>query len=516
MACVCGIRHLVVFMTFVGMLLTIGSRSVFTMVIAHVMGSQSSSEGLIHMTCLNTSAKYMHTDWPASDAYNFQTAYFAGYIVTQLPGGILAARFSPRRVCGVCALVTSLLVIALKFALHYQPWLVYLIRVLQGLVEGPIIPSFNGMVASWAPKSEKSVMITISYAGAYLSAAVANILSGILICKLSWPGAALIVYGCAGVVWSIVWLCALYDSPSGCPCVGEREKALFNKDDHHSRPGAGVKFSEIPWRKILTSLPLSAIVVAAFCRNWIFALLVTQIPLFYKNVYDMSPDNIGLWSALPHVMMTVVVIAGGFVVDALIKHKVLSTTAARKTAETLGFGVESVCFLVLGLVPGLSPTHAIVVICVGVAVSGFAISGYQPNPLDIAPRYCSVLTGIVRLGTIGAVISAAIAGKVASGHTWNDWRTIFIVAGSLHLAGVIYYLIFASGNRQPWAEEDQTLLVRRNQPLTHAASYNSLPASIAYDSDDEKESLLTKSLRVEQMAYDSDEFEGASWFMNTI
>jgi hypothetical protein len=35
-------------------------------------------------------------------------------------------------------------------------------------------------------------------------------------------------------------------------------------------------------------------------------------------------------------MMTVVVICGGFTVDALIKRNIVSTTVARKTAETIG------------------------------------------------------------------------------------------------------------------------------------------------------------------------------------
>ena len=40
--------------------------------------------------------------------------------------------------------------------------------------------------------------------------------------------------------------------------------------------------------------------------------------------------------------------------------------------------------------------------------------GYQVNPLDLAPQYVPVLTGIVRLGTIGSVITLVIADNVVS------------------------------------------------------------------------------------------------------
>lgn len=34
----------------------------------------------------------------------------------------------------------------------------------------------------------------------------------------------------------------------------------------------------------------------------------------------------------------------------------------------------------------------------------------------------------------------------------RDWQHVFIIAGSIHLVGVVFYGIFASGNVQPWAQ----------------------------------------------------------------
>lgn len=511
MGCVCGRRHLVVFMTFLGLLLSIGSREVFTMVVTHVLGIDTAEGGIIQMHCYNNSHTYFRQPWSSENVFLFQTYFFVGTIFTQLPGGILAAKFSPRRVSGVATLLTSILTIAIKFALEYRPWLVFLIRILQGLIEGPIVPSFNGVIAAWAPKSEKSVLVTISYSGAYISAAVAAITSGMLLCRVSW-GSALFIYGTVGVLWSVIWLFCIHDSPASCPGISDAEKELFRQEGHHSRPGSRTAFRDIPWRKIFTSLPLSAIFVAAFCRNWIFALLLTQIPSYFKDVYKMESGEIGVWSAIPHVVMTVVVISGGITVDALIRRGVVSTTVARKAAETIGFGVESGCLLALGLANHLKPEVAIIILCVGVGVSGIAISGYQVNPLDLAPRYASVLTGIARLGTIGSIISTVIAVRLPGRtHDAKDWKTVFVVAGSLHLAGVLYYLIFASGKRQSWAGDDHLLAVNERGDLPHVAE-----ESVSYDSDSETESLLSKSLKVERIANYSDEIEEPSWFMNTI
>lgn len=55
---------------------------------------------------------------------------------------------------------------------------------------------------------------------------------------------------------------------------------------------------------------------------------------------------------------------------------------------------------------------ALVTLCVGVGFSGLAISGYQVNPLDLAPQYVSILTGLSRLGSLGAILSTFVAGKL--------------------------------------------------------------------------------------------------------
>lgn len=34
----------------------------------------------------------------------------------------------------------------------------------------------------------------------------------------------------------------------------------------------------------------------------------------------------------------------------------------------------------------------------------------------------------------------------------NGWETIFLLAGLIHFTGITFFAIFASGEKQPWAE----------------------------------------------------------------
>lgn len=36
--------------------------------------------------------------------------------------------------------------------------------------------------------------------------------------------------------------------------------------------------------------------------------------------------------------------------------------------------------------------------------------------------------------------------------TPDEWQRVFLIASLIHFAGVIFYGIFASGDKQPWAE----------------------------------------------------------------
>ncbi|XP_030238353.1 probable vesicular glutamate transporter eat-4 [Drosophila navojoa] len=107
----------------------------------------------------------------------------------------------------------------------------------------------------------------------------------------------------------------------------------------------------------------------------------------------------------------------------------------------------------------------------GVAFSGFAISGYNVNHLDIAPRYASILMGLSNgIGTLaGIIVPYALDGLIQRNPT-GCWTTVFTLAACVHLIGCTFYGIFASGELQPWAEpppEEQQVWAPPAGAITH-------------------------------------------------
>lgn len=97
--------------------------------------------------------------------------------------------------------------------------------------------------------------------------------------------------------------------------------------------------------------------------------------------------------------MTIVVACGGILADNLRTRQILNTTQVRKLFNCGGFSMEATFFILMAF--SNSFKWAIVNLTLGVAFSGFAISGFNVNHLDIAPRFASILMGLSNgIGTI--------------------------------------------------------------------------------------------------------------------
>lgn len=83
--------------------------------------------------------------------------------------------------------------------------------------------------------------------------------------------------------------------------------------------------------------------------------------------------------------------------------------------------MEGLFFLILA--HAKTSEGAMIALTIGIGLSGFAISGYNVNHLDIAPRYASILMGISN--GIGTLVSS-LAPYVVDLIVVNDVIKIFL------------------------------------------------------------------------------------------
>uniref|UniRef100_A0A8C8C663 Vesicular glutamate transporter 1 n=1 Tax=Oncorhynchus tshawytscha TaxID=74940 RepID=A0A8C8C663_ONCTS len=393
-------------------------------------------------------------NWEPETVGMIHGSFFWGYIVTQIPGGFICQKFAANRVFGFAIVATSCLNMLIPSAARTHIACVILVRICQGLVEGVSYPACHGIWAKWAPPLERSRLATTAFCGSYAGAVIAMPLAGVLVQYSGWSS-VFYVYGSFGIFWYLFWILVSYESPAAHPTITEQERKYIEEAIGMSAANSTpVTKWNTPWRAFFTSMPVYAIIVANFCRSWTFYLLLISQPAYFEEVFGFEISKVGLVSALPHLVMTIIVPIGGQLADYLRTNKIMSTTNVRKMMNCGGFGMEATLLLVVGF--SHTKVVAITFLVLAVGFSGFAISGFNVNHLDIAPRYASILMGISNgVGTLSGMVCPLIVGAMTKHKTREEWQYVFLIAALVHYGGVIFYGLFASGEKQWWAEPEQ-------------------------------------------------------------
>uniref|UniRef100_A0A8B9TH97 Solute carrier family 17 member 8 n=1 Tax=Anas platyrhynchos TaxID=8839 RepID=A0A8B9TH97_ANAPL len=377
-------------------------------------------------------------NWDPETVGLIHGSFFWGYIVTQIPGGFISNKLAANRVFGAAIFLTSTLNMFIPSAARVHYGCVMFVRILQGLVEGVTYPACHGMWSKWAPPLERSRLATTSFCGSYAGAVVAMPLAGVLVQYIGWSS-VFYIYGMFGIVWYLFWLLHAYESPAAHPTITSEERIYIETSIGEGASLASANKFSTPWKRFFTSMPVYAIIVANFCRSWTFYLLLISQPAYFEEVFGFAISKVGLLSAVPHMVMTIIVPIGGQLADFLRSRKILTTTTVRKVMNCGGFGMEATLLLVVGYSHTKGVAISFLVLAVG--FSGFAISGFNVNHLDIAPRYASMVCPL-------------IVGAMTKHKTREEWQNVFLIAALVHYSGVIFYAIFASGEKQEWADPE--------------------------------------------------------------
>ncbi|KRX74162.1 Vesicular glutamate transporter 2.2 [Trichinella sp. T6] len=207
--------------------------------------------------------------------------------------------------------------------------------------------------------------------------------------------------GIAGITWFIFWMLLTVPDPADHPTLSDKEKQLILNGKNETRTPVALKLSEIPWKSIFTSAPVWAIIIATFTRCWMMFTLIND-QLSYMT-------------------------------------------------EALGLSMDTALFLI-GCAYSTNVIAAVTLMVIARVFSGLAVSGSNVNHLDIAPCYASILTGLGQaFGQISGILTPLLTEYIVSIHEAKGWKLVLLSAAVIHVIGVFFFGIFASGEVQPWA-----------------------------------------------------------------
>ncbi|KAK6177734.1 hypothetical protein SNE40_015778 [Patella caerulea] len=382
------------------------------------------------------------------------SAYFYGYIVTPLIGGLIAQRFGPKMVILVAMLIANVCNGLTPVGIRYRVEVVVAIRIIMGISSGVILPSMQVLWSQWATKSEKARLMAVSSSGINLGNVVATGIAGFL-CEIplddGWPF-IFYVFSLGTILWMIFWWFAVYDTPDKHPRISEEEKEYI----HYGKvkPPHKKKILRVPWFKILTSLPFWALLISHCCHSWFLTLFSNFLPIYMNDVLEYDVTDNGIYSALPFITRFFMGLAFASLADFIAEKKHLSMTNNRKLFQSiLGMIIPAVLIIGLGY---LGPDQKTLAVALMASASGFqsaTMAAFRVNHLDIAPRFAGPISGLTM--TVGCAVSIGVpilTTALTPEGTLEQWQTVFYINGGLNLFGAIFFGIFGSGKEQEWAK----------------------------------------------------------------
>jgi ACS family sodium-dependent inorganic phosphate cotransporter len=237
-------------------------------------------------------------DWTESEKQNILGIFFWGFALTKIPSGRLAEVIGSRRVSGYSMMLASLLTLLTPILAYWNYYALLTSRVLMGFLLGASWPAIMPLAAKWVPPEEQSMFMT-TLASSAIGISLASHISGILIPKFGWQSVFYIT-GSMSLFWSLIWFYLIYDSPQQHPRISHKEKQLLeNTTRKNVNAHLKKKFGEIPWKEILTSKPVYAIVFAQISNFVATMIILTQLPSYLDQIFQYNMKQIGLFSGLP-------------------------------------------------------------------------------------------------------------------------------------------------------------------------------------------------------------------------
>jgi MFS transporter, ACS family, hexuronate transporter len=356
------------------------------------------------------------------DAFGYiGTAFFIGYLVSNLVSGFLIDRLGTRIGYSLCMAFWT--TASLLQAIATLPFHFGIFRALLGIGEAGNWPAAIKLTSEWFPPEERSTATGIFNSGAAIGAIITPPLIVWLGSTFGWR-AAFIIIGVLGYLWlAIFWF--VYYTP---------QRSLKESRARIIPPMKLIKTRFVTW---FTLSKVFMDPIWYFITFWIGRYLV--------DVHNWGLVKIGWFATLPFIVADLGNILGGLFTQYIIKRGI-PVARARKIAVGI-FGTIMAASLILGPFVIASPASALIVL----SVAGFGYAAYTSNtmafPGDVVPQSATAsVWGLASVGAgIGGVIFQSLSGltvkNLSAGFGYaTAYNTVFVGYGVMAVIGLLIVL----------------------------------------------------------------------------
>lgn len=346
------------------------------------------------------------------------SAFFWIYSFMQLPAGWIVDRFGVRRAYSHGFIFWSLATTMIGFSRG----LISLIglRVALGAGQAITFPASARAVANSFPQSERGTVTGIYLTGVRFGAALINAIGAALLARYDWK-LFFVATGLIPLVWLLPWNAFLKkweSDPLESSTKAQPEKTSFRDS-----------------LLLLRHRSVFGIFLGFFAYDYVWFVFITWLPGYLALERHFTPSELALYSSIPYLPMSGIIIIAGLLSDWLVRRGV-EERFVRKLFIIIGLAIG--CLIVPA---GLVEDKHSAVWLLTISLCGLGIC--SPNTWTLTQAVCQkklvgTVSGIQNFGgNLGGILAPALTGYIA--HVTDSFALAFGVAGVVLVIGMLAY-----------------------------------------------------------------------------
>jgi D-galactonate transporter len=366
--------------------------------------------------------------------------FFLGYLLLQIPGALIAERWSARRWIARIMILWGMLTVLMAFIHTAREF--YIVRFLVGAAEAGFFPAVVVYLTHWFQAADRAKAVAVFYAAMPLSYVIGSPLAGLLL-GLSWLGLRgwrwlFILEGIPAILLGLVALGYLTDWPQQANWLPTNEREwIIAQLDREKKAKQNVHTYSI-WQALCHRdvILLTACYFFALTGNYGIAF---WLPTILKRLSGQSDFKVTLLASLPY--------AAGFLTQQL------NGWHSDKTRERRWHAAIPVLLSGLALFLAIKSGSHVTLAILFFSMVGAAYYAFHPAFWSVPTEFLSesaaaASIGLINsVGNLGGFLGPLILGYLVS-RTASFSGGLWYLVGSFFVSGM---LMLAVGGARPSA-----------------------------------------------------------------
>lgn len=373
-------------------------------------------------------------------------AFSLGYAVFHVPGGWLADRYGPGRVLAGAILwfsiFTALTAVAPSLPivnLLGPVWAFAIVRFTMGLGEAAALPVGNKMMAYWLGEKELAFGTSIFLAGVGAGGVFAPFFISWLIKHWGWR-ASFFVSGAVGTALAIICYTYVTSRPEDHPGVNGAELAVIYGPAKFEKDGASsnTKVSAVPWRKILATRSIWALMISHFCLVYPVYIFFTWFFVYLMKARGITITKASFWASAPFLANAFMVPLWGWLSDRAVEK--LGKRMGRRSSAWLAIGGSAL--LLWSGSQTANNTLALLQLAIAAGFNFAASAVLWTTCNDISAKFSGSISGSMStFGSLGGWVSPVLTGYVSAKFGWT--AALDLAAAITIVSGLAWFFVDA-------------------------------------------------------------------------